>query len=366
MTESVLEYCPPAVAAELARAEEMLQQRRVVESIAQFDIAEAAGAPPGACRAGRWRSFMLLGDFSRAWLESDVVGRRAGSGAFWDGSPISGRRVIVRCLHGLGDAVQFLRYAPMLREQCSDLIVEVPPAMLELAPFFNGIGQVITWGSGAPFVPPEWNIQVEVMELPYLFRSTLLTLPGWGPYLRIAKKMSSESCFSVNGNRAPRVGIVWSGGEWDESRSISFAMLKPIFSIGSKISFLSLQRPEDNPDWLEQAGAFGIEPHVLPSNGLLVLARAIADLDLVLTVDTMAAHLAGAMGIPVWTLLQHCADWRWLLERSDSPWYPSMRLFRQGVQGEWSELLIKVRAELLRWSAGFDRSVHGMRPTQGE
>ena len=285
---------------------------------------------------------MLAGDFSRAWLESDAIRRSAAPDPhFWDGSSLHGRRVIVRCLHGLGDAIQFLRYAPLVRDQASSLIVEVPPTMLELGRYFNGVEHTITWGDAAPALEPEWDVQVEVMELPYLFRSTLASLPAPKSYLCLPQAMVYEARMSMRLNRRPCVGIVWSGGEWDCSRSIPFEMLAPLLAMGREVSFVSLQKEEDNC-------ALGKEIQVVRGNGLVPLAAAIANLDLVVTVDTMAAHLAAALGVPTWVLLQHRADWRWLLDRNDSPWYPSMRLFRQAVQGGWREVLEDVQGELLR------------------
>ncbi len=347
-----VEIAPNSATAELDQAEDLLRRRRVVEAIAHFDTAEQIGADPDACCAGRWQCFMLLGDFSRAWLESDSVGRTKPE-FLWDGSSLHGRRIIVRCLHGLGDAIQFLRYAPLMREQCSSLVVEVPPAMLELAPFFDGVEQIITWGKRAPSVPPEWDAQVEVMELPYLFRSTVSSLPASKSYLRLPDAIVREPQPSMRNKPGLRVGIVWSAGEWDLSRSIPCEMLEPLLSIGRGVSFLSLQRVEDNIAWFEKAREIGLETHALPRNGLLAVALAIANLDLVITVDTMAAHLAAAMGVPTWVLLQHAADWRWMLERSDSPWYPSMRLFRQRIQGDWTEVLEDVRGRLLSCSGSF-------------
>ena len=118
---------------------------------------------------------MLAGNFAAAWRESDAIRQRGAPDPhrYWTGDDLRGQRVILRCLHGYGDAVQFLRYVPRLRALASHLVVEVPPAMMEIASCFDGVDDVITWGAGAPAVPPEWNAQVEVMELPYLFRTEL-------------------------------------------------------------------------------------------------------------------------------------------------------------------------------------------------
>ena len=333
----------------LSHAEHLLALRRLPQALAAFADPHLAAAWPDSCAAGRWQCHMLLGDLAGAWVESDGLRQRGSPDPhrFWDGSPLHGKRVMLRCLHGLGDAIQFLRYAPFLESIASHLIVEVPPPLLELAPFLKGPHEVITWGENAPAIEPAWDSQIELMELPYIFRSTLADLPA--PNAGLSPSLADRSESPSTGSR-PRIGIVWSGGSWNTSRSIPFTLLEPLLSTGSHLSLFSLQPSTANAEWNAITDRCSLQPSDASLDAILPLARFIAGLDLVITVDTLAAHLAAALGRPTWILLQYQADWRWLHERSDTPWYPAARLFRQSVQGDWVSLIDRVRHELLLWS----------------
>lgn len=343
----------------IARAECLLEERQLRAAIATFDEAETRGADPDGCCAARWLASMLQGDFQAAWAQSDVIRQRGGDdpSRFWMGEDLQGKRVIARCLHGFGDAIQFLRYLPRLRALASEVIVEVPPRMLELAPMLDGVGELITWGAERLAPEPQWDVQVEVMELPYLFRTQLAELPIAVNYLRPPTADVDEATACMGRCRETlRLGLVWSAGEWNTTRSIPISCLEPLLRV-SGAEFWSLQggaAASEAQPWID-AGL--MRDAAICGGGQRALAAVVANLDLVITVDTLAAHLAGAMGRPVWVLLQHAADWRWMTDRSDSPWYPRMRLFRQPASvAAWQETVDKVRAELLRL---LDATGHG-------
>ena len=315
-------------------------------ALALLDQAEAAGVEPDRCAGNRWMAHMLRGNFEAAWRESDAIRLRGAPDPhrFWNGEEVRGRRVMLRCLHGFGDAVQMFRFLPRLQELASHLIVEVPPRLAEIAPCFDGMGEVITWGERAPAVPPTWDVQLEVMELPYLLRIDAGELAPQQGYLRVPAKVRGEVARLIGTGHQPRVGVVWTAGHWDPSRSIPFELIEGSFR-SEGIEFWSLE------------GAHERQAHpMLPSgswrdvyecgDGILRLAAVIERMDLVITVDTLAAHLAGALGVPCWLLLRHRADWRWMSRRADSPWYPSLRLFRQETPGDWAGLLAVVEREL--------------------
>lgn len=291
---------------------------------------------------------MVRGDFESAWRESDFI-RASGfpdPHRFWDGEPIDGRRVILRCLHGFGDAVQFLRYVPQIAAHARSLVIELPPRMLELAGFIDGVSQTATWND-----PPNlehWDSQVEVMELPYLFRTELNDLPIARNYLSIPQQLRQDFGKRMGCRERPRVGVVWASGEWNPERSLSFSLLHD-FMLGSDCEFWNLQGGFAAEDWavLPRSGQFRDARNL--GYGLTALAACIQQMDLIITVDTLAAHLAGAMGKPAWILLTTPADWRWMINRDDSPWYPSLRLFRQRSAGDWDSVLYEVRIELARW-----------------
>ena len=315
----------------LARADGKLAARDLVCAAAALDRAEAHGADPNRCDGSRWLVAMLAGDFERAWRLSDAIRARGlpDPHRFWNGEDLRGARVIVRCLHGLGDAVQMLGYAPRLAAIAASVVWEVPPRMLELAPYFEGVGQAITWGDEAPPRSPAYDAQAEVMELPYLFRTQSSELPIAARYLHVPASLIAGTAARMGPCGLARAGVVWTAGEWNPERSLPLDCLGPLLAHPA-YEFWNLQG--------------GAARHELPllrdatracGEGLLALAAAIANLDLVITVDTLAAHLAGALGKPVFLLLQHAADWRWQAGRDDSPWYPTMRIFRQPVAGDW-------------------------------
>ncbi len=294
---------------------------------------------------------MLEGDFEAAWRESDAIRARGAADPhrFWNGEAVAGAKVIVRCLHGFGDAVQMLRYAPRLGEMASRLIFEVPPRLLPLARCFRGVEEAITWGSLAPSEPPEWDVQVEVMELPYLFRTTVAELPIATRYLALPEKIVQSTSDAMGSPTRPRIGLVWAGGEWNPRRSVSLELLEPLL-LRQSAEFWSLQggaAAGDAADWIG-AGAMR-DATAVCGDGLLALAGTIQNLDLVITVDTLAAHLAGALGKPAWVLLQHAADWRWMRAREDSPWYPTLRIFRQPAPGDWRGAVEAARRALDLW-----------------
>jgi hypothetical protein len=334
----------------LQHAEVMLTQRNVPMAVAAFNSAEAQGADPDRCAGERWVAHMLAGNFAAAWRESDAIRRRGAPDPhrFWTGDNLAGQRVILRCLHGFGDAVQFLRYVPRLRSLASQLIIEVAPAMLEIATCFDGVEDVITWGSDAPEVPPGWDIQVETMELPYLFRTELSDLPIARSYLSLPEDLKRRAARVLGVSSLRRVGVVWAAGAWNAERSIPLEILQPLLQTAN-CEFWSLQGGAAQGEWrmlpdplcLRDAACFGA--------GILRLAAIVSQLDLVITVDTLVAHLAGAMDKPAWVVLPYVADWRWMVGRSDSPWYPSLRLFRQPTPGDWQTPVSNVGQSLTRW-----------------
>ena len=291
---------------------------------------------------------MLRGDFESAWRESDLI-RASGipdPHRFWDGAPIDSRRVILRCLHGFGDAIQFLRYVPQLAGRSRSLVVEMPPRMLELAGFIDGISQTTTWDD-----PPrheDWDCQIEVMELPYLFRTKLSDLPIARNYLTIPQQRQQHMAQRTGCWERPRVGVVWASGEWNPARSLSFSLLRDLM-LGSDCEFWNLQGGCAANDWAVLPHSEKFRDARDLGYGLAPLSASIQQMDLIITVDTLAAHLAGAMGKPAWVLLTAPADWRWMTNRNDSPWYPSLRLFRQQSAGDWDLVLAGVRTELARW-----------------
>jgi hypothetical protein len=292
---------------------------------------------------------MRHGDFASAWRVSDAVLRaRTGQPCWhlprhhqpvWDGTPLTGRRVLVRCHHGLGDTIQFIRYAPFLHAVASEVVVWAQPELVPLVERVRGVDRVLPLHDGAPDV--DRDVDVEVMELPWIFRTTLRTVPAEVPYLHVAPPPPPNDAH----DGALRVGLVWRAGDWDVDRSIPFPLLAPLAGVPG-VALHVLQRGSGLAEWREGFGA------VAGTDVVPAAARMMAGLDLIVSVDSMPAHLAGALGRPTWTLLRADADWRWMTAREDSPWYPTMRLFRQEREGEWEPLVERVASELRRLAAG--------------
>jgi hypothetical protein len=286
-----------------------------------------------------WVTLMRSGQFEEAWRLSDrdLHLRRAVDPRtrprhlqnVWDGSPIDDRRVLVRCYHGLGDTLQFARYLPHVRAVSREVIVWTQRSLIPLLRRSISGVRFLPLHDGTPDV--DYDVDLEIMELPHIFRTTVDTIPADVPYLQVPRSDCSRAF--------RRVGLVWRGGDWDGSRSIPFDLVDRFLTRRTDVSVLPLQ-PSLSSD--EQQG-FSTAVSVASID---TLGREIVNCDLVISVDTMAAHLAGALGVPTWTLLKFSADWRWLLDRADSPWYPSMRLYRQPWPGAWTEVLEAVSASL--------------------
>ncbi len=291
---------------------------------------------------------MRRGDFEAAWQISDAVLADRGDRAcfdlprhlqwVWRGGSFAGKKVLIRCYHGLGDTIQFIRYAPLVREQAREVTVWAQPALVEILRGVEGVDHVLPLHDGD--VGVSYDVDLEIMELPYLFRSTLATLPAWVPYLHVA---GSVAPFTSRGVRTCQVGLVWQAGDWDPARSVPAALLMSLANVPG-VALHALQRGPALAEWRAEAGpASG-------SDDALCAAKILDALDLVISVDSFPAHLAGALGKPVWTLLQTHADWRWMEAREDSPWYPTMRLFRQERPGEWESVVARVAAALRRFT----------------
>ncbi|HEX6979195.1 MAG TPA: ADP-heptose--LPS heptosyltransferase [Alphaproteobacteria bacterium] len=360
--DRVLTRSPGLAAAHAGRGQALLALRRPREALASFDAAIRSGADPESVAQGRWVGAMLLGAYATAWTVCDEVLARRRREDFnrrdqpfhlrhvWDGSSLDGRDVLVRCYHGLGDTIQFLRYLPMLRRRAASVTVQAVPALHGLLCRAPGIDRIVPLGYGLS--DPPYGIDIEIMELPYAFRTTLDTIPSRLPYLHVGPCRRAATGQRSRAELRLKVGLAWAAGDWDPRRSIPLTAFAPLASIPG-ITFVNLQR---GPAVAAMAKARPAVPFADGpaswSDDIEDTAAIILTLDLVITVDTMVAHLAGALGRPVWTLLHFAADWRWMIDRRDSPWYPTMRLFRQPAPGAWVPVIAAVADQLRAQQAG--------------
>src|SRR5581483_1900515 len=211
----------PACASEsFNRGRALLQRRDLLPAIRYFYSAERLGYDLKKCAAARWDCWMLLGEFERAWRESDLISAVGGDlNRFWDGQPWDRKRVMLRCLHGLGYTIQFIRYAPLLRESCCSLSVQSHPQLVNFIKGVPGVDHVFTWGDHSSEDRAAWDMQMEVTELPRAFRTTIPTIPAQVPYIRVPDERIewASNWFNESGNL--RIGIAWEAGPWDCLRS---------------------------------------------------------------------------------------------------------------------------------------------------
>lgn len=300
--------------------------------------------------SGDWLAAMRRGDWEAAWRATDrlELPRRAQQGApgfarrpehlRWDGTPTQGRSVIVRCEHGLGDTLQFMRFLPLLGAARLHFLVQ--PPLVDLLRGVPGLGEVRNYWTDDP-LPPH-DIDLEVMELAYALRMTPERLPS-PPSAALRSRLPQPAGWSVRDDGRLRVGLVWASSAWDTTRSVGLQALAPLFGL-EDVRFFSLQQGEPAEDpLLHKLPIEILSPH---TNEVQAAAAAMCALDLVITVDAMPAHLAGSLGVPTWVLLKHEADWRWMQGRDDTPWYPSLRLFRQPQPGDWDAVARRVAAAL--------------------
>ncbi len=298
---------------------------------------------------------MRRGNWLEAWRQTDRIesGRRERQRQpgfvpqpehlRWDGTPLDGRSVLVRCEHGLGDTVQFIRFVPQLARMARDVTVLVQPHLLELFEGAPGLG-IVRNGWSDESAPPH-DVEIEIMELPYALRVTLDALPP--PYPQLAERVAGKLALEWPRDGLPRVGLLWAASQWDDSRSIPLALLEPLWRV-PQVHFFSLQQgPAASDPMLPRLPLIPLSRHTA---GIASAAAALLELDLVITVDNMMAHLSGTVGCPTWVLLKRDADWRWMEHRTDSPWYPGMRLFRQPSPGDWPAVITAVAQALSSWA----------------
>ena len=330
----------------LQKAETLLTARQLTEAISYFDHAEHLGADPDHCAGRRWTCHMLAGNYELAWQQSDAIRARGGADEHrvWDGTPLAGKRIMVRSVHGLGDAIQMLRYAPRIQREVSRLTIQLAPALVELARSSTAIDEVLPWEEERPY-----DVQLEITELPYIFRSTPATLPATIPYLHPSAARIKEAHSILGAKNNPRIGVVWSSSPWDTTRSIPFHLLHPLLEARDDIDFWCMQAAV--PEWDDYSHKRAWPLRRAGDLSIATFAACMAEIDLIITTDTFAAHIAGALGKPAWLMLKQHADWRWMIDRTDSPWYPTLRLFRQPAQGNWQAVIAELTAQLTTWTS---------------
>jgi tetratricopeptide (TPR) repeat protein len=294
---------------------------------------------------------LLLGDYANGWRNYEVRWKvyspRAFNEPLWLGAPLNGAGIVLYAEQGLGDSLQFLRYAPMVAEAGGRVILDLPANLRRLAAQTPGISALVA--TGEPL--PPFVCRTPLMSLPLAFGTTLETIPARVPYL-FAPKDALQAAAALNWpTKGLRVGVAWTGNPShpkNRARSVPLDLLTTLFDLEG-VHFFSLQigAPEAELK-ARKTRAIDLEPF---TKDMADTAAQMMQMDLILSIDTSMAHLAGALGRPLWVMLNKAPDWRWLLEREDCPWYPTARLIRQPRQGDWPAVIERVRAELIELAA---------------
>jgi tetratricopeptide (TPR) repeat protein len=318
---------------------------RFVEAMASFDAAIRLRSGYPEALWNKSTSLLLAGDYEQAWplyearlaMKHGLARPELAGMPRWDGkSPVAGKTIIVHAEQGLGDTLQFCRYVPMLAQRCR-IIFDVQRPLRRLLSGLPGVERIITQDEPLP----EFDAWIPLMSLPLAFRTTLATIPATIPYLTAEPERMARWRHRLTALSGRKIGLVWAGAannRYDRRRSMALQQLAPLGAIPG-LQLISLQHGEPagqarTPppgmvvhDWRDELDEFAD------------VAALIENLDLVITVDTAVAHLAGALGKPVWVLACDVPDWRWLREHTDSPWYPTVRLFRQPTPGDWTSVV---------------------------
>jgi tetratricopeptide (TPR) repeat protein len=296
----------------------------------------------------------LQGDYAGAWVEYEWrlhckrMVQRHFQQQIWDGAPLNGKTIFIHYEQGLGDTFQFIRYLPLIKAQGATVIMEAQKPLIRLLANAPGIDRLVAAGDELP----QFDVYAPLLSLPRIFRTTLDNIPAKFPYLFADRQLVELWRKKLQGVSGFRVGLNWRGRS---SRGIHLLRDIPIECIASLaqlsgVQLISLQQGNPQRELAAHcngASVVDLGDEIDQLHGAFMDTAAIMmNLDLVISSDTSVPHLAGALGTPVWVSLPHVPDWRWLLDRDDSPWYPTMRLFRQKNLGDWAGVFEEIKVAL--------------------
>jgi len=357
--DRVLAAAPQHAEAWLHRGRALAALNRHDEAMASYGKARAAGRDDPDLHFSEAMALLTLGDYRAGFEKYEARWRRSGMPApksrgrpLWLGDyPLARKTVLLHAEQGLGDTIQYARYVPLLAAAGAKVVLEVQSELTGLMARLDGGATIIARGEA----PPPFDVHCPLGSLPLALRTEVDSVPAQIPYLSADDASLAKWGGRLGALARPRIALAWSGNPShynDRNRSIPFARLAPLFAAQAR--FVSIQRDVRRDD-AEQLAA---EPRLIKLGGELQsftdTAAAVALSDLVISADTAVAHLAGAMGRPLWVLVPFAPDWRWTLDGEASPWYPTARLFRQTALGDWDGVIARVAAELAKYvsSAG--------------
>jgi tetratricopeptide (TPR) repeat protein len=331
------------------------EQGRTVEAEAAYDIALWLQPDSVSTHWNRSLAWLQAGDYERGWPEYEWRWKRKQtpprilSKPLWDGSPLECRTILLHTEQGLGDMLQFVRYAAVIKAYGGNVIVQCPGFLIPLFQRTPGVDRLVDENSPLP----EFEVYAPFMSLPGLTGTTLTTVPATVPYLFIEPERVAFWKDKLQSLQGFKIGIAWQGNPhhaWDHHRSFPLSMFESIAAVQG-IQLLSLQKGPGSEQMSKLKGLFevhdlaaGLEAH---PEAYMNTAALMLNLDLVITADTATAHLAGGLGVKTWIALSAKSDWRWLFRREDSPWYPTARLFRQKTLDDWPEVFERMANALM-------------------
>lgn len=359
--ESALASYDAAIAIAPDRAQTHADRGRMLAALARFDAAlesydhALALAPEDTqIRVNKALALLTVGDLAKGWpllewrWKTDALAprlRRFTQPRWLGAESLQGKTMLLHSEQGFGDTIQFCRFASEVAKRGANVLLEVPAPLVDLLHDIEGVGALLPWGSRLP----DFDFHCPLLSLPLALAIDLSTIPAPPAYLHAKPIEVTAWALKLGVRTMPRVGIAWSGNPMhgnDRDRSIRLATLLQYLPAG--FEYVSLQKEVRAGD-LEALGNAKRLRHFGDALDDFGATAALCSLmDLVISVDSSVAHLAGAIGKPTWILLPFSPDWRWLLDRRDSPWYPSVALYRQDLPGDWHSVLERVRDDLLR------------------
>ncbi len=356
--QEALRLRPDYAAAHCNLGNLLVKQNRLREAVACYERALTLNPNMAVAHLNLAFTLLVQGDFRRGLAEFEwrwkttMMEAPSFAQPRWDGSLLAGGAILLYEEQGLGDTIQFIRYAALVKERCGDkdctVIVRCQSSLARLLARCDGVDRIVMPGDELP----DFETHAPLMSLPLLLGTTLEQIPNRVPYLRADPALAQQWRERLQG-AAFKVGICWQGNpkhQNDRNRSFPLACFAPLAALGG-LQLISLQKGAGSEQLDQIDSALRERITVLaelngPEWDLMDTAAVLVNLDLVITPDTALAHLAGALGLRVWTALPFSPDWRWLLEREDSPWYPTMRLFRQRQPARWDEVFTRMCDEL--------------------
>jgi Tfp pilus assembly protein PilF len=331
-------------------------QGQLDQALAAFDKAVELKPDHAQARLNRALVMLAAGKFEAGWREyewrwktdSNRLPRPELDCPLWDGGQLKDRTILLHCEQGLGSTLQFIRYVPLVAQRATRVIVECQPPLKQLLSQLAPEVRVLAKGENLP----PFNVHAPLMSLPWILGTTLATIPAKIPYLHADPVLMEKWRAELSKFPGLKVGIAWQGNPMyagDPLRSIPLVYYRPLGQVQGA-HLVSLQKNLGTEQLAKAPPDFRLLDlnHRLDetSGPFMDTAAVMMNLDLVITSDTSIAHLAGALGVPVWVALSFAPDWRWMRDREDSPWYPTMRLFRQKQFGDWDGVFLRIAGAL--------------------